>query len=122
MQTNNPPLARFFILAPLYLLGVFTTSIFAQDDLEQLNLVLNIEELYEPVASQEIHGETAVSLLEELQTKHYSEINIDDNFSSAAFDSYLDILDGSHLYFLKSDVDYLILENFIIQKIKKTIY
>ncbi|MDG2250798.1 MAG: carboxy terminal-processing peptidase [Gammaproteobacteria bacterium] len=107
MQTNNPPLARFFILAPLYLLGVFTTSIFAQDDLEQLNLVLNIEELYEPVASQEIHGETAVSLLEELQTKHYSEINIDDNFSSAAFDSYLDILDGSHLYFLKSDVDEL---------------
>ena len=107
MQTNNSPLARIIILVPLYLLGVFTTSIFAQDDLEQLNLVLDIEELYEPVASQQIHGETAVSLLEELQTKHYSEINIDDNFSSAAFDSYLDTLDGSHLYFLKSDVDEL---------------
>ena len=107
MQTNNSPFARIIILVPLYLLGVFTTSIFAQDDLEQLNLVLDIEELYEPVASQQIHGETAVSLLEELQTKHYSEINIDDNFSSAAFDSYLDTLDGSHLYFLKSDVDEL---------------
>jgi len=107
MQTNNSPLARIFILAPFYLFGVFATSIFAQDDLEQLNLVLDIEDLYEPVASQEIHGETAVSLLEELQTKHYSEINIDDNFSSAAFDSYLDTLDGSHLYFLKSDVDEL---------------
>jgi len=107
MQTNKSPLARVFILAPLYLLGVFTTPIFAQNDLDQLNLVLDIEELYEPVASQEIHGETAVNLLEELQTKHYSEINIDDNFSSAAFDSYLDTLDGSHLYFLKSDVDEL---------------
>ena len=107
MQTNRSPLARVFILAPLYLLGVFTTPIFAQNDLDQLNLVLDIEELYEPVASQEIHGETAVNLLEELQTKHYSEINIDDNFSSAAFDSYLDTLDGSHLYFLKSDVDEL---------------
>jgi carboxyl-terminal processing protease len=107
MQTNKSPLARIFILAPLYLLGVFTTPIFAQNDLDQLNLVLDIEELYEPVASQEIHGETAVNLLEELQTKHYSEINIDDNFSSAAFDSYLDTLDGSHLYFLKSDVDEL---------------
>jgi len=107
MQTNRSPLARIFILAPLYLLGVFTTPIFAQNDLDQLNLVLDIEELYEPVASQEIHGETAVNLLEELQTKHYSEINIDDNFSSAAFDSYLDTLDGSHLYFLKSDVDEL---------------
>ena len=107
MQTNKSPLARIFILASLYLLGVFTTPIFAQNDLDQLNLVLDIEELYEPVASQEIHGETAVNLLEELQTKHYSEINIDDNFSSAAFDSYLDTLDGSHLYFLKSDVDEL---------------
>ena len=107
MQTNKSPLAIIFILAPLYLLGVFTTPIFAQNDLDQLNLVLDIEELYEPVASQEIHGETAVNLLEELQTKHYSEINIDDNFSSAAFDSYLDTLDGSHLYFLKSDVDEL---------------
>ncbi len=107
MQTNKSPLARIFILAPLYLLGVFTTPIFAQNDLDQLNLVLDIEELYEPVASQEIHGETAVNLLEELQNKHYSEININDNFSSAAFDSYLDTLDGSHLYFLKSDVDEL---------------
>ena len=71
MQTNNSPLARIIILVPLYLLGVFTTSIFAQDDLEQLNLVLDIEELYEPVASQQIHGETAVSLLEELQTLNF---------------------------------------------------
>ena len=79
----------------------------AQDDPAQLNTVLNIDALFTPLSSQKIHGETAVSLLEELQTKHYSSVEIDDNFSSIVFDSYLDALDGSHLYLLKDDVDRL---------------
>ncbi len=85
----------------------FTATSFAQEDPVQLNTVLNIDALYKPVASLEVHGETAAELLRELQTKHYSSIEIDDGFSSKIFDSYLDALDGSHLYFLKSDIDVL---------------
>ena len=77
------------------------------DDLSQLNTVLDIESLYQPVAALPVHGDTAVELLRELQTKHYSAVEIDDNFSSTVFDSYLDALDSSHLYFLKDDVDQL---------------
>ena len=39
----------------------------AQEDPAQLNTVLDIETLYDPVEPLPIHGETAVELLEELQ-------------------------------------------------------
>jgi carboxyl-terminal processing protease len=44
----------------------------AQESVSQLNTVLNIDALYEAVEPESIHGETAVELLQELQTKHYS--------------------------------------------------
>ncbi len=91
------------------LAGLLVTSFgaLAQDDPSQLNVVLDIDALYQPVAWKPIHGETAAELLRELQTKHYSSIEIDDSFSSVVFDNYLDALDGSHYYFLKEDVDAL---------------
>jgi carboxyl-terminal processing protease len=79
----------------------------AQESVSQLNTVLNIDALYEAVEPEAIHGKTAVELLQELQTKHYSSIEINDGFSSLLFDKYMDALDGSHLYFLKSDIDEL---------------
>lgn len=91
------------------LAGLLVTSFgaAAQEDLSQLNIVLNIDALYQPVASKPVHGDTAIELLRELQTKHYAAVEIDDNFSSIVFDNYLDALDGSHYYFLKEDVDAL---------------
>ena len=79
----------------------------AQEDSAQLNRVLDIETLYEPVEPLPIHGKTAVELLGELQGKHYVSLQINDGFSSQLFDKFMDSLDGSHLYFLKSDVDEL---------------
>ena len=107
IRTSKFELARSLrvtILAGCSLIG---SSLIAQEDAAQLNTVLDIDALYSPLSSQEVHGETAISLLEELQTKHYSTVEIDDNFSSIVFDSYLDTLDGSHLYLLKEDVDRL---------------
>ncbi|MCH1599202.1 MAG: carboxy terminal-processing peptidase [Pseudomonadales bacterium] len=75
--------------------------------MSQLNTVLDIDALYEAVEPEAIHGKTAVELLQQLQTKHYSSIEINDGFSSLLFDRYMDALDGSHLYFLKSDIDEL---------------
>lgn len=90
------------------LLGLAAASVAAQEeDAGQLNAVLDINELYNPVSSEPVHGETAVNLLSELESKHYATIDIDDNFSSTVFDSFLDALDGSKLYFLKADIDEL---------------
>lgn len=94
-------------IVALSVASLIATSVIAQGDPIQLNTVLDIDALYQPLVSQKVHGETAVSLLRELQTKHYAAVEIDDNFSSIVFDSYLDTLDGSHLYFLKVDVDEL---------------
>ncbi|MFB0988662.1 MAG: carboxy terminal-processing peptidase, partial [Gammaproteobacteria bacterium] len=86
---------------------LMTSTLIAHDDTDQLNTVLDIDSLYTPLESKPIHGDTAVKLLNELETKHYSSIDIDDNFSSIVFDSYIDALDGSKLYFLKEDINAL---------------
>ena len=78
-----------------------------QEEEIHLNTSLDVDTLFQPIVSLEVHGETAVSLLEELETKHYRAVKVDDNFSSAIFDSLIDTLDGSHSYFLRSDIDEL---------------
>lgn len=105
MQSTTPRLFRNLNIVSLSILCFLSSATFAQEDFDQLNTVLDIDALYQPIVSQEIHGETAVNLLEVLQTKHYAAVEIDDYFSSVAFDSMLDTLDGSHLYFLREDVD-----------------
>ena len=86
---------------------LLTSTLIAQDDTDQLNTVLDIDSLYTPLESKPIHGDTAVKLLNELETKHYSSVDINDNFSSIVFDNYIDALDGSKLYFLKEDINAL---------------
>ena len=92
----------------IFLSLIWISSGFAQEE-ESIHLseTLDVGALYEPIASLEIHGETAVNLLEELQTKLYRTVEVDDNFSSAIFDSLIDTLDNSHIYFLRSDIDEL---------------
>lgn len=100
-------------LNPLNQPIILTTSLvwasvgMAQDEEIHLSESLDVKTLYQPIASLEVHGDTAVSLLEELETKHYRAVEVDDNFSSAIFDSLIDTLDGSHSYFLRSDIDEL---------------
>ncbi len=70
-------------------------------------LLLDIDELYEPLSPEPVYGSTAIELIDVLQTKHYLPIEVDDDFSSLVFDNYIDALDGEHLYFLREDIDYL---------------
>ncbi|MDF1765635.1 MAG: carboxy terminal-processing peptidase [Gammaproteobacteria bacterium] len=81
-----------------------STPLWAAEGVAELNSVLDIDELYSPMSSEEIYGETALELLEQLESKHYASVEIDDNFSSVVFDKYLDALDGSKLYLLADDV------------------
>ena len=110
MNNNSPKFERnrFMQKAAVAACSILLTStLIAQDDTDQQNAVLDIDSLYTPLESKPIHGDTAVKLLNELETKHYSSIDINDNFSSIVFDSYIDVLDGSKLYFLKEDIDTL---------------
>jgi len=86
------------------LLSALGTTPATASDVTEPNSPLVLESLFSELASEPIYGETALELLEQLKTKHYASIEINDNFSSLLFDQYLDALDGSKLYFLAEDV------------------
>ena len=69
---------------------------------------LSAEALYEQMAPQVIYGRTAIELLRELETKHYSNVSFDNQFAHRVFDNFLDGLDSQKLYFLQEDIDSLI--------------
>ncbi|MEX1197167.1 MAG: carboxy terminal-processing peptidase [Pseudohongiellaceae bacterium] len=66
---------------------------------------LVLDELYTELSSEPVYGETAIELLKELESKHYSDVVFDERFSERVFTNYIDALDGSKLYFLQSDLD-----------------
>lgn len=66
--------------------------------------VLSVDALYQTMAPEAIYGRTAIELLRELETKHYSPVSFDDRFSGEVFDNYIKALDGQKLYLLESDV------------------
>ena len=101
--------SNHFAKATAVALFTLQSAVIAAQDAEppELNALLDIDALYTPVSSQPVHGKTAVALLEELQTKHYAAVEVDDNFSAIVFDSLLDTLDGAHLYFTADDINEL---------------
>lgn len=49
--------------------------------------------------------QAAMEVAESLRYGHYSDVRLDDQWSTQAFQRYLDILDGQRAYLLQSDVD-----------------
>ena len=50
------------------------------------------------------HAEISQNVTRIIEELHYSRPSIDNSFSSAILDRYLDTLDGNRLYFLNSDI------------------
>ena len=71
---------------------------------EEVLAVLSVDALYQDMEPIPVYGRTAIELLRELETKHYSPVSFDDRFSAELFDYYIEALDGQKLYFLSSDV------------------
>ena len=71
--------SRRSIITLFAILICSTSTLTAQEDVSQLNTVLEIDSLFKPLESKEVHGATAANLLQELQTKHYSGVEINDN-------------------------------------------
>jgi len=113
------PLLASILPAPLSRLGtVFTLCLavawmagnqaVAQDAVsaeDELPATLDVDSLYASMAPQPVYGRTAIELLRELETKHYSPVTFDNDFSTEVFDNYLDMLDGARLYLTQSDID-----------------
>lgn len=77
----------------------------AQDADDELPDALDADSLYASMSPQPVYGRTAIELLRELETKHYSPVTFDNDFSSEVFDNYVDMLDGARLYLTQTDID-----------------
>ena len=79
-------------------------ALFAAEPSIDLEGELDANALYSPLSGEAVFADAAIELVEQLESKHYASVDIDDGFSSVVFDKYLDALDGSKLYLLASDV------------------
>lgn len=79
-------------------------ALFAAEPSIDLEGELDANALYSPLSGEAVFADAAIELVEQLESKHYASVDIDDGFSSLVFDKYLDALDGSKLYLLASDV------------------
>jgi carboxyl-terminal processing protease len=77
----------------------------AQTDTAELPPLASVDELYQEMSPQVIYGRTAIELLRELETKHYSPVVFDDRFAGQVFDNFIAALDGQKLYFQQGDID-----------------
>lgn len=55
----------------------------------------------------DVHPRTLLTIVEQLRHSHYLDKKLDDDLSSHIFDNYLDMLDGSRVYFTAADVSSL---------------
>lgn len=62
----------------------------------------NSVKTFSPTEQQKITYQTALQFV---GSYHYAKPRIDDDFSSKAFDNYLENMDASRVYFLKEDID-----------------
>src|SRR5690606_14460009 len=63
-----------------------------------------LEEIPPPLAVGAKHPEIARNVTRLIEEFHFSKPTIDNSYSSAILDRYLDALDGSRMYFLASDI------------------
>ncbi|SHL12814.1 carboxy terminal-processing peptidase [Halomonas caseinilytica] len=57
------------------------------------------------LAPSDAQRQTAEEIADSLLHGHYSDIDLDDDWSKRAFQHYLDVLDGQRAYLLRSDID-----------------
>ncbi len=74
-------------------------STFAQDNDSYQDELLELEPKSE-------HEKALFVTLNLLKQYHYRKLNLDDSISSVVFDNYLNSLDPSKAFFLKSDIEY----------------
>lgn len=106
MQNTGSAVGKSLLLALLLSAPLAVAQDAAVDAVseEEVLAVLSVDALYQDMEPIPVYGRTAIELLRELETKHYSPVSFDDRFSSEVFDYYIEALDGQKLYYLSSDI------------------
>ena len=117
MLKNN----RYFTLYKTLLLFLIILSSFLladylkQSDAETVDKAVTNQGFISPTKEQK---DIVRALVKKLKRSHYLDEPLDDAFSKKIFNNYIDMLDSSKAYFLKTDIGFNLLRLFSIAVIK----
>ncbi|MBN4053992.1 PDZ domain-containing protein, partial [Haliea sp. AH-315-K21] len=92
------------------LLGLGLGSLYSLPSLAQQTVLtaedipLDVEAIYQEITPIDEYTTIARSVLSQLVRNHYSEVRVNDDFSSTLLDRVIDGLDPSRLYFTETDI------------------
>jgi carboxyl-terminal processing protease len=95
------------ILLGLLMAALASLPISAQQAPQYLaaDIPLDVEIIYQEIMPGDEYTPITRSILSQLIRNHYSEVVVDDDFSSMLLDRYLENLDGTRIYFTQADID-----------------
>jgi carboxyl-terminal processing protease len=103
MTMNNRfiTLNKILLLLLLLLTCFLVTDYLKQSDAETIESAAAKQTLT-PTIEQ---GKTVRALVKKLKRSHYLDETLDNAFSEKVFDNYIELLDSSKTYFVKTDID-----------------
>src|SRR5210317_654696 len=95
-------LTRHKFRAPIALIALLPLGVFAQEQCPTPNVASITEE--QVIEFQPSQNQTMLAMLDLLDQAHYADVDIDDLFSQAWLDEYLETLDPGKSFLLASDI------------------
>lgn len=94
-------------LLSLGLAGLYSLPLSAQQmaALSAENIPLDVDAIYQEITPSEEYTTITRSVLSQMVRNHYSEVRVNDDFSSTLLDRVIDGLDPSRIYFTQADID-----------------
>jgi carboxyl-terminal processing protease len=79
-----------------------------------LAVAVTAEATQDSISFNKEQSKTAIDIIDQLSSRHYNSLSIDDNTSTRIYDSYLQRLDSNKSFFLQSDIDELESNRYIL--------
>ena len=94
-------------LLSLGLSGLYSLPLYAQQTaaLSAENIPLDVDAIYKEITPSEEYTTITRSVLSQMVRNHYSEVRVNDDFSSTLLDRVIDGLDPSRIYFTQADIN-----------------
>ena len=94
-------------LLSLGLSGLYPLPLYAQQTaaLSAENIPLDVDAIYKEITPSEEYTTITRSVLSQMVRNHYSEVRVNDDFSSTLLDRVIDGLDPSRIYFTQADIN-----------------
>ena len=83
----------------------FSSALIAALLLSIVSLASIAEEALKPLTAEKTHKTAIHDMVDQLNSRHYVKLTLNDDFSGKLLDAFIDDLDPNRLFLLKSDID-----------------